>query len=177
MDLIVDGHEGFLRELQLVLSLRLGGVVLFAPEGEFFVHGVDVVIDELNALPQRRSILADALDHALHQLQLLIRQVSASADYLLRRVLLLLPAQLPQTYLVLPLLLPLRLLLGHHFALRLRLDPLDVFRVFRLLLRSSLAGLDWLFLDDWWGRRNFLLLFSLLGCRRWLLSGLFDAGC
>ena len=182
VDLVEDWQQCLFCELEFVLGFGLGGVVLFAPEGEFLVHGIDVVVDKLDALAQRSSVLADALDHALHQLQLLIGQVASCADYLLGRVLLFaLAAQLAQTYLVLALLLLLGLLLGGHFRLGLSLDAFDVLGVLSILLRWLLHLLGWFLLNRLrlglrWRRDFILLLFSLLGCGNGLFCWLFDPG-
>lgn len=182
VDLVEDGQQCLFCEFEFVLGFGLGGVVLFAPKGEFLVHGIDIVVDELDALAEWSSVLTDALDHALHQLKLLVGQIASCADYLLGCILFLaLAAQLAQTYLVLALLLLLSLLLGGHFRLCLSLDAFDVLGVLSILLRGLLHLLCWFFLN-WlrlrlrWRRDFILLLFSLLGCGNGLFCWLFDPG-
>lgn len=126
MDLIIDWHEGLFREFQLVLGLGFGGVVLLAPEGKLFIHGIDIIVDKLDALAQRGSVLADTLNHALDKLQLFVSQVTTGTNDLFRSFLLLFAAQFAQTDLILSFLFLFCLFLNHHFVLSLCLDALDV---------------------------------------------------
>lgn len=49
VNFVVDGHKGLFGGLELILGFSFGGVVLFAPEGEFLVHGIHIVVYELYA--------------------------------------------------------------------------------------------------------------------------------
>jgi hypothetical protein len=153
---------------------------LLPPECQLLVHCINIVIYELDPLTEGRSVLANALDHALDQLELLLVQVSPT-NHLLRRLFLLLTPQLTQTYLVLSLLLLLLgLLLSRHLSFSLRLNSLDILRIF-LLLRSILLRCTRLLLNYRWRRSNFLLLFFFLGLPfwnsrlLWRIIGFFDA--
>lgn len=77
MYFVVYGHQSLLSELHLSLGLGFGSVVLFAPMGKLLVHGLNVVVDELDGFAQRCGVLADTLDHALDQLKLFVCQLSA----------------------------------------------------------------------------------------------------
>jgi hypothetical protein len=160
------------------LRFGLGGVVLLAPESKLLVHGIHIVVDELNALTQGSSVLANTLDHALDELQLFISKIATRTDYLFGSLLLLLSTQLAQADLVFGLLLLLGLFLHHHFAFRLCLDALDVLGVFSFLsLEGLFNGFDRLFLGRWRGRRgNVFLFFFLPSSRGRLISGFFNPG-
>ena len=65
VNLVVDWHQSLLGQFEFGLGFGLGGVVLFTPECEFLVHGLDVISDELDGFAKGSCVLTNALNHGL----------------------------------------------------------------------------------------------------------------
>ena len=167
MDLVVDGKKSLLGQLHLVLSLGLWCVVLFSPSSQFSVHGLNVIIDELDWFSKRSCVLAYALDHVLDQLQFFVCQLASTTYYFLWGAItsLLLFVQFAQVDSLAFWLFSLNFLLSYHFFFGFFLK----FFYFATVLIISCRFLRSAWFD--FRRRKFLFFLSLdFGRRSWLLS-------
>jgi hypothetical protein len=68
VNLVINGQQSLLSQSRLVLGFSLGSIVLLPPARQLSVHGVDIVVDELDRFAEGSSVLANTLDHALNEL-------------------------------------------------------------------------------------------------------------